>query len=105
MLLGDQNKIHFALGVHNHQPIGNWDRVIEDGYQHSYLPFIDVLERHPHVAVTAHYSGHLLLWLADHHPEFTNVWKNTPDEPLDVTIGFEHGLPVSLDGETETLTR
>lgn len=70
MLLGDPNKIYFALGVHNHQPIGNWDRTIEDGYQHSYLPFIDVLERHPGVHVTAHYAGHLLLWLSEHHPEF-----------------------------------
>jgi 4-alpha-glucanotransferase len=71
MLLADQNKIHLALGVHNHQPIGNWDWVIEDSYQHSYLPFIDVLERHPRVHVTIHYAGHLLAWLAEHHPEFT----------------------------------
>lgn len=70
MLLADQNKIHLALGVHNHQPIGNWDWVIEDSYQHSYLPFVDVLERHPGVHVTFHYAGHLLAWLAEHHPEF-----------------------------------
>lgn len=70
MLLADQNKIHLALGVHNHQPIGNWDWVIEDSYQHSYMPFIDVLERHPGVHVTIHYAGHLLAWLAVHHPEF-----------------------------------
>ena len=66
MLLADQNKIYLALGVHNHQPIGNWDWVIEDSFQHSYLPFIDVLERHPGVHVTIHYAGHLLAWLADH---------------------------------------
>lgn len=70
MLLADHNKIHLALGVHNHQPIGNWDWVIEDSYQHSYMPFIDVLERHPGVHVTIHYAGHLLAWLAEHHPEF-----------------------------------
>lgn len=70
MLLADQNKIYLALGVHNHQPIGNWDWVIEDSFQHSYLPFIDVLERHPGVHVTLHYAGHLLAWLAEHHPEF-----------------------------------
>jgi alpha-amylase len=70
MLLADHNKINLALGVHNHQPIGNWDWVIEDSFQHSYLPFIDVLERHPGVHVTIHYAGHLLAWLAEHHPEF-----------------------------------
>ncbi|HEY9722106.1 MAG TPA: alpha-amylase/4-alpha-glucanotransferase domain-containing protein [Oscillatoriaceae cyanobacterium] len=70
MLLADQNRIQFAMGVHNHQPVGNWDRVIEDGYQHSYLPFIDVLERHPGVQMSIHYAGHLLAWLGRHHPEF-----------------------------------
>lgn len=70
MLLADQDKIHLVLGLHNHQPIGNWDRVIEDGYQHSYLPFIDVLERHPGIRVSIHYAGHLLGWLSEHHPEF-----------------------------------
>jgi hypothetical protein len=70
MLLADQDKIHLALGLHNHQPIGNWDRVIEDGYQNSYLPFIDVLERHPRIRVSIHYAGHLLTWLGEHHPQF-----------------------------------
>jgi alpha-amylase len=88
MLLGDQNKIHFALGVHNHQPIGNWDHVIEDGYQHSYLPFIDVLERHPHVHVTAHYAGHLLLWLAEHRPEFIErLRKLVARGQIEITTG------------------
>jgi alpha-amylase len=70
MLLADHDKIHLALGLHNHQPIGNWDHVIEDAYQHSYLPFIDVLERHPAIRLTIHYDGHLLTWLEDKHPEF-----------------------------------
>ncbi|MDB5098792.1 MAG: alpha-amylase [Cyanobacteria bacterium RYN_339] len=70
MLLADQDKIHLALGLHNHQPVGNWDRVIEDSYQHSYMPFIDVLERHPAIHLSIHYAGHLLAWLAQHHPEF-----------------------------------
>ena len=69
MLLADQDKIHLALGLHNHQPIGNWDRVIEDAYQHSYLPFIDVLERHPAIRLSIHYAGHLLTWLEERHPE------------------------------------
>lgn len=70
MLLSDQNRIHLALGVHNHQPIGNWDRVVEDAFQQAYLPFVDVLERHPRIKMTLHYSGHLLAWLAAEHPEF-----------------------------------
>ncbi|MEB3284459.1 MAG: alpha-amylase/4-alpha-glucanotransferase domain-containing protein [Candidatus Sericytochromatia bacterium] len=70
MLLADHDRIHLAFGLYNHQPVGNWDHVIEDAYQHSYLPFLDVLERHPLIRVTLHYGGHLLHWLAEHHPEF-----------------------------------
>jgi hypothetical protein len=70
MLLADHDRIQLALGFHHHQPIGNWDWVIEDGYQHTCLPFLDVLERHPTVRITMHFDGHLLEWLQRCHPEF-----------------------------------
>ncbi|MEB3198514.1 MAG: alpha-amylase/4-alpha-glucanotransferase domain-containing protein [Candidatus Sericytochromatia bacterium] len=75
MLLADQTKIHLALGLYNHQPVGNWDYVVEDAYQHSYLPFLDVLERHEAIRFTLHYDGHLLNWLTTHHPEFVQRLK------------------------------
>lgn len=70
MLLSDQPAINFALGVHNHQPFGNWDWVIEEAYAHAYRPFLETVERHPGVRVTLHYTGFLLEWLLEHHPEF-----------------------------------
>lgn len=70
MLLSDQPKINFAFGVHNHQPVGNWDSVIEESYQRAYLPFIEVLERHSGIRTSIHYTGFLLEWLSERHPEF-----------------------------------
>ncbi len=70
MLLSEQPTIHLAFGVHNHQPAGNWDRIIEDAYQKAYLPFLETLARHPKVHVTLHYSGFLLEWILAHHPDF-----------------------------------
>ncbi|HEY9857787.1 MAG TPA: alpha-amylase/4-alpha-glucanotransferase domain-containing protein [Stenomitos sp.] len=70
MLLSDQPKINFAFGVHCHQPFGNWDWVIEEAYQQSYLPFVETVERHPGVRVMLHYTGFLLEWLLEHHPDF-----------------------------------
>ncbi|MGE5706695.1 MAG: alpha-amylase/4-alpha-glucanotransferase domain-containing protein [Bacteroidota bacterium] len=70
MLLAEQPKINLILGLHNHQPVGNWDWVIEDAYQHSYLPFIDCLAAHPGVRISIHYTGFLLEWLEEHHPEY-----------------------------------
>ena len=59
-----------ALALHNHQPVGNFGWVLEDNYRHAYLPMLDCLEAHPSIRVALHYSGFLLDWLCDRHPEF-----------------------------------
>ena len=64
------NRVSLVLILHAHQPIGNFDSVLEQNYRQAYLPFIDCLERHPGVAVNLHYSGVLLEWLDQHHPEY-----------------------------------
>ena len=63
-------KINFAFGIHNHQPIGNFDHVFEDAYQHAYLPFFEVLEHHPKIKMALHFTGILFEWILNHHPEF-----------------------------------
>jgi hypothetical protein len=63
-------KVRFAFGVHNHQPLGNFDWVIEDSYRLAYLPFLETLERHPHFRAAVHNTGFLLDWLDEHHPEY-----------------------------------
>ncbi len=62
--------INLAMGLHAHQPVGNFDNVIEEAYQKSYKPFIDVLERHPKVRVALHYTGILYDWFEAHRPEY-----------------------------------
>jgi alpha-amylase len=62
-------KLKFAFAIHNHQPIGNFEHVFESAYTHSYLPFLEILERHPHFKISLHFSGILLEWISDHHPE------------------------------------
>lgn len=62
--------VQFIFGIHNHQPVGNFDFVFEEAYRKSYLPFVEVAERHPSVSLVLHYSGCLLEWLEDHHPKF-----------------------------------
>jgi hypothetical protein len=66
-------KIHLVLVIHAHQPVGNFDSVIEKVYQQSYLPFLEHLSRHPSVRIGLHYSGSLLEWLKIHHPEFLEI--------------------------------
>jgi alpha-amylase len=62
--------VNFIFGIHNHQPVGNFDFVIEHAYRHSYLPFVEVAEDFPGIALTFHFSGCLLEWLEKAHPEY-----------------------------------
>ncbi len=64
------SKFHLVLLIHAHQPVGNFDDVMEYTYQHSYLPFLECVARHPSVRLGLHYSGSLLEWLAKRHPEY-----------------------------------
>jgi 4-alpha-glucanotransferase len=62
--------VRLCLVLHNHQPIGNFNGVIEQAYYDSYLPFLDVLEDYPGIHLTLHTSGPLLQWLIQHQPEY-----------------------------------
>jgi alpha-amylase len=59
--------IALMLVFHNHQPVGQFDHVVEHSVHVSYLPLIEALEQHPTIKVAMHYSGPLLLWLQHHH--------------------------------------
>ncbi|MEO8168075.1 MAG: alpha-amylase/4-alpha-glucanotransferase domain-containing protein, partial [bacterium] len=67
--------INTVFAVHNHQPIGNFEKVFEEAYQHSYKPFLDVLEKYPVLKITQHWTGTLLEWLAAKHPELIERMK------------------------------
>ncbi len=60
--------ITLLLGVHAHQPVGNFPEVIEDAHQRCYKPFIETLYNYPDFRFAAHFSGWLLDWLRERHP-------------------------------------
>lgn len=57
------------LGVHGHQPVGNFGWVFGEAYAKAYRPFLDVVERHPTIRWNVHLSGPLVEWLVEEHPE------------------------------------
>ncbi len=63
-------KFDLVLLVHAHQPVGNFDGVMERTYERSYLPFVECVARHPRARLGLHYSGPLLEWLSERHPEY-----------------------------------
>ncbi len=67
--------VSLLLGVHNHQPVDNWDHVLQDATDKCYRPFLNLLYRYPGVKMSVHYTGYLLDWLAQHHPDLIALLK------------------------------
>ncbi len=63
-------KTVLMLGFHNHQPVGNFDKVFSLAYEQAYSVLLDHLDRHPSVKATLHYTGPLLEWLEEYRPDF-----------------------------------
>ncbi len=63
-------RVRFVFVLHNHQPIGNFDSVFAEAYERSYLPFLDLFEKHPGIRIGLHTSGPLAEWLDQHHGEY-----------------------------------
>lgn len=66
-------RVYFIFGVHCHQPVGNFDQVIEQAYNAAYRPFVETLAAHPQVKMAFHITGYLVEWLVEHHPEFIEL--------------------------------
>jgi len=62
--------VRLVFVLHDHQPVGNFDEVVEQAWHDAYGPMLDLLERHPRVRVAVHTSGPLAEWLDRHHPDY-----------------------------------
>jgi len=67
---GRRHPLTLVLVIHDHQPVGNFDDVIERAYADAYAPFLDFLGRRPGLRLALHTSGPLLQWIAARHPDY-----------------------------------
>jgi len=63
-------KFTLAFGIHNHQPVGNFDHVFEQAHQDAYLPFLQLIEQFPDFRMSLHQSGILWKWQKERHPDY-----------------------------------
>lgn len=68
-------KIHLLLGIHNHQPVGNFESVFKEAFQNAYSPFIKTLYHFPKVKLNLHFSGALLQWISARYPVYIELLK------------------------------
>ena len=90
--------IRFALGVHDHQPVGNFDHVIEQHVREAYRPFIERLVERGFVPFTLHVSGPLLEWLEGHDRPFLDmVGRLAADGRIELLLsGYDEPILASL---------
>jgi alpha-amylase len=62
------DRLAFCFGIHNHQPIGNFDHVMVEATERAYRPFLERLDFRPEVRLSIHCTGSLLEWLREHSP-------------------------------------
>lgn len=94
---GRLKPVPLIIGVHLHQPVGNFDSVLEAAYQMSYRPFLEVFTRFPSVKLVWHCSGYLLLWLEKTHPEYlAQLAELVAQERVEILTGgmYEPILPI-----------
>ncbi|MHA2013239.1 MAG: alpha-amylase/4-alpha-glucanotransferase domain-containing protein [Candidatus Helarchaeota archaeon] len=69
-------KLNFSIVFHFHQPVDNFDHVIQFAYENSYLPLLNTIFDHPKIKCGLHFSGGLLEWLMRKHPEYIDLIKD-----------------------------
>ncbi len=62
--------LNLLLGLHSHQPVGNFEYIFEDSYKKCYLPFIEIAKQYPSFKFTVHYTGPLMQFFELKHPEY-----------------------------------
>ncbi|MEM9445328.1 MAG: alpha-amylase/4-alpha-glucanotransferase domain-containing protein [Verrucomicrobiota bacterium] len=69
------NHLNLILSLHHHQPIGNFPEVLELCYTRCYEPLLKAIEAHPKINITLSYSGPILQFLLEKHPEYLERLK------------------------------
>lgn len=91
---GQDKKVNLLIAIHCHQPVGNFPGVFQDAFEKAYLPFLDTLEDFNNIKVSLHYSGSLLDWLIQRHPEFVERLKLLAREKKIEIIGGGYFEPI-----------
>ncbi|MCD6397779.1 MAG: 4-alpha-glucanotransferase, partial [Spirochaetaceae bacterium] len=67
------DKIKLVFGTYNSNPVGSTNDQFEAAYNNSYRPFLKLLYSYPKVKAALHYSGVLLEWFVEKHPEIITL--------------------------------
>lgn len=61
---------NLLFGIHCHQPIDNFDKVVYEIIEKSYQPFFQILKDYPDFKCSVHFSGWLFEFIKKIDPNF-----------------------------------
>jgi len=90
--------LRFAFGVHIHQPVGNFDHVVEQHVREAYRPLLERLSAGGFTPFSLHVSGPLLEWLEAHDAAFIDlVGRLAADRKIELLLsGYDEPILCSL---------
>src|SRR3970282_1072479 len=86
--------IALLLGVHAHQPVGNFTQVLDDAHDRCYGPFLRVLHRYPDFRFAIHISGWLLDYMLREAPADMKLLKQMVKRGQAELVGAGYTEPV-----------
>jgi 4-alpha-glucanotransferase len=89
--------MNLILCIHNHQPVGNMDFILEEAYTRAYAPFFEVLKDYPEIKIGLHFSGYLFSWLHKNKPQYIALLKELKDRgQIEIVSGGMYEPVLSL---------
>ncbi len=82
------NKLPFLFGIHCHQPVDNFNNVVDEAVEKSYKPFIETALKFENFKFSVHFSGWLLEYIkTNHHNVFLNLQRLTENNQIEFFSG------------------
>jgi len=94
--------MNLILCIHNHQPVGNMDFILEDAYKAAYLPFFEILKDYKNIKINLHFSGFLFSWLLENKPDYIDLLKLLKKQgQIEIVAGGMYEPVLSLISEED----
>ncbi len=92
------SKFKLAFGIHNHQPVGNFQAVFDEAHKKSYFPFLELTKEFDNFRFSLHQSGILWRWQQETHPEYFELVGELVDRGQVelLTGGFYEPILISI---------
>ncbi|RXJ65881.1 4-alpha-glucanotransferase [Halarcobacter ebronensis] len=87
---------NLLFGIHCHQPVDNFDKVVYEIIEKSYKPFFEILKDYPQFKCSVHFSGWLFEFIKNNEKELFNLIKKLSPQIEFFTGGYYEPILASI---------